>query len=200
MPTPKNNSRRLLLTVGLLFIGAIIGLATLNTAPVTAQQALKTGQTETITSDKAGATVGGETVSSSPVTNMSAVSSILRMLSALVVVVICIYGAVFALKRFMGRKIAGRGSQGILEVLETAHLGPKKMVSVVRVADRSVLVGITENQITLLTELDETKTAEITASDAQPVVHASFGEMLKTATDKIKELSRGKPKTALADK
>lgn len=203
MLKPKSNSKRLIITIGLVLVVAVIGLTTLNTAPANAQQSLADKLAQPISTSEAGATAGGENKLSSqisPVTTMSATSSILKMVSALVVVVICIYGAVFALKKLMGRKITGRGSNGILEVLETAHLGPKKMISVVRIADRSVLVGVTDNQISLLTELDETQTAQITAIDEQALASRSFGDLLKNATTKIKELSTSKPQTALADK
>lgn len=187
---------------------AVIGLATLNTPQVRAGQSLNNDVTQDAAqldeAGMAGATAGtkaGLSPEKSPVTSMSATSSILKMVSALVVVVICIYGAIFALKKLMGRKITGRsGSEGILEVLETAHLGPKKMVSVVRIADRSVLIGVTDNQISLLSELDEVRTAQITTAPEQEIASRSFGDLLKSATARIKELSRGKPQTALADK
>ncbi|MEE8423643.1 MAG: flagellar biosynthetic protein FliO, partial [Thermodesulfobacteriota bacterium] len=41
----------------------------------------------------------------------------------------------------IGKKYAGNKTNNILEILETTHLGPKKSLSLVRVADKSVLVG-----------------------------------------------------------
>lgn len=200
----KSNSKRLIIIIGLVLAMAVLGLTTINTTQVSAGQSLKSQMTQLDEAGMAGATAGsdGESFSGkSPVASMSAMSSIFKMISALVVVVICIYGAIFALKKLMGRKITGRdGSEGILEVLETAHLGPKKMVSVVRIADRSVLIGVTENQISLLSELDEVQTAQITAVPEQGLASHGFGDLLKSATTRIKELSRGKPQTALADK
>ena len=203
MPKPKANSKRLLITIGIVFVIAVIGLVSLNTEPVTAGQNLSAEKNQLTQSSEAGATSGeveGSSQGFTPVAAMSATSSIIKMVSALVVVVICIYGAVFALKKLMGRKVTGRGSQGVLEVLETAHLGPKKMISVVRVADRSVLIGVTENQISLLSELDEEKTAMMTVEDEQFDASSSFGDMLKSATAKVKELSSRKPEAVLAEK
>ena len=203
MLKPNAHPKRLIITIGVVFVVAVIGLVSLNTAPVTAGQSLSGTTNQLTESSEAGATAGevkGSSRGITPASAMSATGSIVKMVSALVVVVICIYGAVFALKKLMGRKITGRGSQGVLEVLETAHLGPKKMISVVRVADRSVLIGVTENQISLLSELDEEKTAMMTVEDEQPVVSNSFGDMLKSATTRVKELGTRKPEAVLAEK
>ena len=119
------------------------------------------------------------------------------MLSALVVVIACIYGGIYLLRRMMGRRHSGRGGAGLLQVLETAHLGPRKSVSLVRVADKSVLVGVTEGQISVLTELDETKTAEIVAADEAAETKPAFAGLLETATARLKNMSVRRKDVAL---
>lgn len=129
--------------------------------------------------------------------NSAAVGAIVKMLSALVVVIACIYGGIYLLRRMMGRRHSGRGGQGLLQVLETAHLGPRKSVSLVRVADKSVLVGVTEGQISVLTELDEKKTAEIVAADEAAETKPAFAGLLETATARLKNMSVRRKDVAL---
>ncbi len=45
----------------------------------------------------------------------------------------------------------------LIQVLDTRLLGPKKYVSVLRVADECIAVGVTEQQITLLARIESAK-------------------------------------------
>jgi len=126
-----------------------------------------------------------------------AAGSIIKMISALTVVIICIYLGIFGLKRMMGNKHRTSGGQNLLQVLETAYVGPKKTVSLVRVADKSVLIGVTDERISMLTELDAEHTAEIVAAEEQTATGDSFSGFLKAASGKFKEFRLKKGRIAL---
>lgn len=100
---------------------------------------------------------------------------------ALVVVIICIYGGIWVLKKMTTRRHSGGRKAYMLEVLETAYIDPKKSLSLVRVADRSVLIGVTDNQISVLTELDTELTKAAMEAASQGSQGESFSTMLKSA-------------------
>ena len=81
--------------------------------------------------------------------------SIVRMLAALAIVLACIYGSVFLIKRFGPNRAGRSGGKRMLEMMDSISVGPKKMIAIVRVGERAVVVGITDNQMTSLTELDK---------------------------------------------
>jgi flagellar protein FliO/FliZ len=122
-----------------------------------------------------------------PMTGKSeAAVSLIKMLVALAVVIVCIYVGVFLLKKLMVKHRNGRSGNSLLEVIETAHLDPKKSLSLVRVADKAVLIGVTENQISVLTELDAVRTQAMIQQTIQQQSDDGFMSMLKSATDKFR--------------
>jgi flagellar biosynthetic protein FliO len=118
----------------------------------------------------------------------AATMSILKMLAALAVVIALIYLAIYLLKKFMGRGRVGGGKARVLEILETAYIDPKKSLSLVRVADKSVLIGVTDNQISMLTELDAQKTLALFAAEQANGEEGGFAGMLRSAAGKLKGL------------
>jgi flagellar protein FliO/FliZ len=127
----------------------------------------------------------------------SALPSLVRMIGALIFVLICVYVVLYLLKRMMGKRYTGGNRGDLLEVLGTLCVAPKKSVSLIRVADKSVLVGITDNQISCLMELDASQTATLTAATATPRDQAPFAELLKSASQKIKGMGVKKTQPAL---
>ena len=52
----------------------------------------------------------------------------------------------------LSQKTLKQGS--LIRILDTRMIGPKKYVSVLQIADQNIVVGVTDQQITMLTELD----------------------------------------------
>lgn len=129
------------------------------------------------------------TASDIPAYSPTIFPSIAKIIGALALVIASIYGGLFLLKKMMGRKYSGNGKGNNLEVLETTYLGPKKTVSLIRVADKAVLVGSTESQISILTELSESSTEQIMESLSAPQQEEAFTTFLKTASQKVKDLT-----------
>ena len=123
--------RRRQLSVIIIVIVALVGVLTINTDRATAVRADETA-TEAVA--PAGNT---STPASEEGTGFysSAMPSLFKLISALIVVVVCIYVGVFLLKRLMGKKYSGNSSNSVLEVLETTYVAPKKSVSLLRVAE-----------------------------------------------------------------
>ncbi len=167
--TTNNYRKRMLVTVGLIFVAALTGLFLIGSDGVEASGNADTLQTT-------GAT--------------SAFLPIIKMFSALIVVVIAIYVGVYLLRRTMGKKFSGNRAYNSLEVLETTFVAPKKSVSLVRVADRSVLIGVTDQSISVLTELDAEATSQILSKECENEESLSFADLFRSTAKRIQESTR----------
>lgn len=173
----------MIVTITVIIAIALVGLTMLQVDPVAADRTVTTGSAITdealgFSDPNVGAAIG-------------------KMVSALLIVVVLVYGALWLLKRMMGRRYTGKGGSGGLEVLQSTHVGPHKQISLVRVGKRSVLVGVTDNQISTLTELSPEETKDIIETVAETNPSASFSHMLSSATGKLKAIGLGKNPTAL---
>ncbi len=81
----------------------------------------------------------------------SSITIWVRMLTSLAVVLVVMALAYFALRRWpVANKL---GARRMIEVLSQHHIGAKKSLAVVRVAGEAVLIGITDQNITILKSL-----------------------------------------------
>jgi len=129
--------------------------------------------------------------------NPGIVSAVVKMVSALALVIALVYGALYMLRRLMGRRLKGSGGNGSLEVLETTYVGQHKAISLVRVGQRSVLVGVTDSQITTLTELDIEETEEILGASTHPAKTEPFSGALSGAVERLKTFGLRKKRAVL---
>lgn len=183
--TNSKTNKRLYITVAIIVGVAVVGLFFINTGRATANIAKPVAAM----ADAAGTSETG--------LGQTVVPSLLKMASALIVVVFCIYGSVFLLKKGFGRKLSHNRRNSALELLETTYVGPKKSISLVRVGDKSVLVGVTDHQISVLTELDAEATKAVLACDVEEAQPAKFKDLLTTASQKIREFTGKGNKAAI---
>jgi flagellar protein FliO/FliZ len=81
--------------------------------------------------------------------------SILKMLSALALVLGLMVVAMFFLRKFMSKTGGGVESDELVKIVSTRYLGPKSSIVILDVLGRVVVVGVTNQQISLLTEIDD---------------------------------------------
>ncbi len=188
----KNSSqvRRTLLGVAVIVAVALIGLLAIRTDRVEGDQQVQ-HQTLTDTLTEKGTDLPKESFLS------TAFPSLLKMIGALLFVLVCIYVVLYLLKQTMGKRYASGSRGDLLEIVTTLCLAPKKTVSLIRVADRSVLVGITDNQISVLAEFDAPQTAQMVAALPHQGGQDRFTELLKSASQKIKGIGVKKTRPAL---
>ena len=113
--------------------------------------------------------------------------AIVKMLCALAVVIVVLYGGLYLLKRMMTNRRFAASQDAALEVMESAYVGPKKMVSLVRVGKKAVLIGVTDQQISMLTELTPEETTTMLAQAPKAKTSESFGQLFKRTTEKFRE-------------
>jgi flagellar biosynthetic protein FliO len=75
------------------------------------------------------------------------------------------YVSMAALKRYTSGSVSQRGT--LLEVLDSTTLGPNRSVYVVRAGAKRLVLGVTQNQITPLAELDPEDAPEAPASTTE---------------------------------
>jgi len=186
----KRQNRRRIVTVSIVLAVALAGLFMVNTGQVSADRNIDPGALQ----------AAGPSAEPSPATSAqgSFTGAMIKMVSALAVVVICVYVGLYLLKRLTGRRNGPGLKNDALEVLQTTHLGPRKTISLIKIGSRSVVVGVTEQQISTITELDQAETEEILAVEpAAEEKPDAFAGMLRSASSRIKNLGLTRKPTAL---
>ncbi|MEN9723528.1 MAG: hypothetical protein RJB38_1514, partial [Pseudomonadota bacterium] len=128
----------------------------------------------------------------------------LKMLASLAGVILVLGASLLGLKKITGAK-AQQGAVGrwvrkslgkpekMIEVVSTHHLGPKKSIHMVRVAGRTLVLGVAEDSINLITELDSggaARSAESAASiQASPRGQSQDDDFLSALGEQIAQES-----------
>jgi flagellar protein FliO/FliZ len=85
---------------------------------------------------------------------------IIKSFLPLVVIFLLLFGVLLLVKKY-SFSISGKKMQSLnVNVIHNQLILPKKYLSLVRVQDKILLLGISENNITLLKEMDDTLTDE----------------------------------------
>lgn len=119
-------------------------------------------------------------------------SSLGRLGITLVLVLGLIWGTMWVARRLLKGRIAGRG-ESELRVVERLFLAPKKSIEVVSIGGRTLVLGVTENQISMLTELAPgDMPAKAGAAQGRPVMPRTQDQrqrdLLRQARIKMQEL------------
>ena len=146
---------------------------------------LSTGQ---ITVEAAGGYLAGyEDVEPQP-TGVSWWSTIAYVLSLLAVYAIVFLMAYIAAKFLGGRfnaRISGHGGR----VLENLPLGPNRSVCIVEMADRVFLLGVTDQSITLLSEILDVEEIERLRSKPKDFASDMFSDEFDSLSSVLQKLS-----------
>lgn len=117
---------------------------------------------------------------------------IIRLILSLgFIAVVLVYAARLAKKRGLGQ------GSGLIEVVARQRMGRTSSVNVVRIGDVVLVVGATEEQVTLLAELDS-ETVDAALREQNPVRLASAPDAGSTAPDSPALVARSTSSGALA--
>lgn len=178
--------KRSIITVAVMIAMAVIGMIVINLNRVEADSSVLFKQEST---EVASVTTGYQSPTVMP--------SLYRIGGALALVIACIYAGIFLLKKVTGQRYSPGHKGSLMEVVETLYIAPKKTVSLIRVVDRTVLIGITEEHISVLSELDEKETEIIKASLQSDEEPEKFGNMLRLASSKLVSMAGRKNRPAI---
>jgi flagellar protein FliO/FliZ len=86
---------------------------------------------------------------------ISLVSSFLKMIFALAIVLGLLIGVMYFAKRFMQQTTPAKDSQALINIISSKYLGPKSSIVLVEVLDQIIVVGISNQQMTTLACIDD---------------------------------------------
>lgn len=178
------------MAAGILVL-ALLGLVAINVGNGQADDGSSQSAAQTETTSQQTLKAGEQALGS------SVLPALIKMGLALLAVVVCIYLGLYVLRRMMGKKYSGNRAGQVLEVLETTYLAPKKSVTLVRVANKAIVVGMTESSMVTLSELDDEQTREILDAQNVTVPDPKFEQVLSDAFGKLTALASRRKKPAL---
>lgn len=119
---------------------------------------------------------------------------LLRTVGSIALVVALIFGFVYALRRFVYLRGHRPNGKGIIEVVGSNFLQPKKALYVVRVMDRVLVLGVTDTRISLLCQLGGSPSSEVPPVEPpediepayQPGHPKQFSGLLGSFVDRLK--------------
>ncbi len=131
---------------------------------------------------------------------LSLTTTIFKTLGSLIIVVGIMLLLLFWIRK-MGLVRVGSRQEGLISVLDSQMLAPKKQVSVLEVAGTYLVIGLTEQKITLLATLDANDRLKEAAHSRKtiPPLPASFASMLNKAAQGISGLKQKKERSAHAE-
>ncbi len=117
-------------------------------------------------------------------------ASLLKMVSALAVVLGVMLAGLWAVRRFMNKTGANVDDGRMIRVLSTRYLGPKSSILLLDVLGSVIVVGVSGTQMTLLTTITDEDSLERLRS-ASPVESAArpFLDPVSLYKRKLKTLS-----------
>ena len=87
-------------------------------------------------------------------------SSLVKMISALAVVLGIMIGAMFFLRKFIKGTGTNLDDGNYIKIISTRYIGPKCSIMLMDVLNSIIVVGIANNQITMLTTISDSKSLE----------------------------------------
>ena len=116
-------------------------------------------------------------------------SSTLQMLMALGIVLGGLLGVFYLLKRYLKRDAGGSGGK-LIRVIASQYVGIKKNIALVEVPGAVLVVGITNDKISLLNKIED---KEVLADLRQETSGAvpSFSDQLQRLTMRFRSAGKG---------
>jgi len=105
---------------------------------------------------------------------------IIKLIFPLLIISLMLYGLLVFVKKYSFKR-GGRSLQNI-KVLSNQMIMPKKFLSVVRVKDKLLILGISENNISLLKEIEAEEADLIT--ETNPNMQQGFADLFKKYLNK----------------
>lgn len=113
-----------------------------------------------------------------------------RTAGGLGLVISLIILAYFAVRKYGPRYLRRQGAQGALKVIETLPIGEKRSIALIQVEDKRLLIGNTQQQITLLAQLPMMPEAGLEPA-GEPLPRSAPGTV--SSFRKLYEVEKGSP-------
>ena len=117
-------------------------------------------------------------------------TSALKMLSALIIVLGGLFLVFYFSKRFIHAR-SGSVGDSLIRVLSSNYIGAKKTIALVEVPDEILVLGITNDRISLLSKIENPETITQIKNNQKKKPVVSFAEQLQFFSSKFKGLKNG---------
>ncbi|MGM9570948.1 MAG: flagellar biosynthetic protein FliO [bacterium] len=97
-----------------------------------------------------------------------------------------VIGVAYFLLQFLNKKNFIQSKNEILDVLESIYIAPNRMVCLLKVGDKILVLGVTENNISFLTEINDLGIKETLQAQKDLKAAPIFAEQLNEVIEKIK--------------
>ncbi len=114
-------------------------------------------------------------------------AAMLRTVVSLVIVILLLIALFLGIRWLQRKSFPGRGATEVLGIVGALSLGPKRNVTLVRIADRVLVVGSSEAGLSLLAELKGEEAATVLAAKGK-----LGGSFASTLTSQLSQLGRAK--------
>jgi flagellar biosynthetic protein FliO len=102
----------------------------------------------------------------------------LKVLGSVLLLIGVLYAGMYAMRVLSGRSGKGGFNSDAISVLHKTHIAPKKAIYVVKVGEKAMVVGVTDSQISHLSDLSEEELGTLKASDKPTSKGRSFRQHL----------------------
>jgi len=97
-------------------------------------------------------------------------SSLVKMISSLLIVLALILLIAYLVRRFLNARPGRWRSAPMIQLLSTTYLGAKRQISVIEVGQEYLVVGVTPNQISLITKLEQSPFPPEPAVESEEII------------------------------
>ncbi len=108
----------------------------------------------------------------------SSPGNILQLLGLVLLLVIILIAAYYT-SRFVGRIKMGQSKDSNIQVIEAYRISTNKMLQIVKIANKYVVLGISKDNITFITELDESEVLEHNVNEGEKQSFRHIFEKIK---------------------
>jgi flagellar biosynthetic protein FliO len=116
--------------------------------------------------------------------------SLIKLVGALALILVIIYGSVWLLKRFSLGKTPGGGE--LISIVDRRFLAPKQALYLIKVGGKHVLVGSSEAGLTAITTVGEEDLAAKPSAAGNAPAESTFNRVLKQARQTFMPMLRVK--------
>lgn len=118
------------------------------------------------------------------------ISTALQMLTALSIVLGGLFIVLFLMKRFFNKSVGG-AKEHIIKILASQYIGVKKNIALVEIPGAVLVLGITNDRISLLTKIEDESILDH-LRQKQSRMTPSFSDHLQRVTAKFKITNNAK--------
>lgn len=119
------------------------------------------------------------------------IATAIKMFSALLLVLGIFIGSVYLLRRVVKRDVAVPGRK-LIRIIDRTYIGVKKSVTLVEVSGTVLVLGVTNDRISLLTQIEDPDSIEKLKDTHATGAPASFSNHLSRLLTKARDGRTGK--------